>query len=134
MMKKTTGQKIIVLADVVLGLCFASLFIGVLGLLAGVIIAIIDDTNVKIVFVFCAIYFLIALACYISSLLIRGYGELVNNSEKVCSNTELIEKLLSDKQTDAPNAELAFCEVCKTPQPRTNRFCCGCGISMETEE
>lgn len=124
-MKKSIAQKIMILADVLQGIgiaCFA--WAGVM-----IIFALIDGDLAQWSKMF-VIPLLIGISAYISNLLVRGYGRLIENTDALRDQADVIIELLS-KQEDNQIAELKYCSACQTPQRKTNKFCKKCGMPMD---
>ena len=72
----------------------------------------------------------IGISAYVSNLLVRGYGRLIENTDALRDQADVIIELLS-KQEDNQIAELKYCSACQTPQRKINKFCKKCGMPMD---
>ena len=129
-MGKHTGKKLIIVADVLLGICLAGMAIGAIIVTIGIFRAIIDGQAEDVLSAGGKIS-LVSLILYLSNLLLRGYGEMVKNSEKLCDIASSIEGRLQKSCDDGKTSDMICCDVCKTPQAKTNKFCCNCGMPLE---
>ena len=111
-MRKNTGPKIIIIADVLFVLSIVLLVLGGSFLVAGLIVLLIEEAAAV---VFTAALSLLgsALSLYITNLFVRGYGEMVRNSNQLCDKLDL---LLAQKADPADSEQSVFDEVCNAVQ------------------
>ena len=131
-MKRSTGRKIVILADILFGLCIFCLVVGTIGLAIGMITLLTDGENTALIVGL--IYLLIALGLYTSGVLLTGYGEMVENSNLIRIDTELLLEKLYEAYDEKNTPESVICEACKAAQNGSNKFCCNCGIALEPRD
>ena len=116
-MRKNTGPKIILIADVLFVLSIVLLVLGGSFLVAGLIVLLLEEKAI-VVFIASLSMLVSALSFYITSLFIRGYGEMVKNANRLCDQFDLLLAQMSDPE-DADQA--VFDQVCNAVQDSINR-------------
>ena len=115
-MRKNTGPKIILIADVLFVLSIVLLVLGGSILVAGLVVLLLKE-DVLVLFIAALSMLASALSLYIASLFIRGYGEMVTNSNRLCDQFDLLIGQMSDSE-DADQA--VYDEVCNAVQNSIN--------------
>ena len=129
-MKKSTGKKIIILADILFAICIVSLAISGLAFTIGIAVVLMNQGEMIGLRVGGA-FLLIALSLYVSSLLLRGYGELVNNSAQLNDKADLIVDQMTRLCGTNQDPDMRCCKVCNVPQKKENKFCDQCGMPLD---
>ena len=111
-MRKNTGPKLIIIADVLFVLSIVLLVIGGSFLIAGSIVLLMGE-EVTAVFIAALSMLGSALSLYITNLFVRGYGEMVRNSNCICDKLDLLIEQISDSEDPE---QAVFDEVCNAVQ------------------
>jgi len=89
-MKRSTGDKIILWAVVLWGMSLTAAFLGGVALIAALMVVLLTEESVLLVFGIGCWLLVAALSLYLTGLLLRGYGEMVNNSRRVSEKADVI--------------------------------------------
>lgn len=111
-MRKNTGPKIIIIADVLFVLSIVLLVLGGSFLVAGLIVLLMEE-EAAVVFIAALSLLGSALSLYITNLFVRGYGEIVRNSNQLCDKLDLLLEQMADP---ADSEQSVFDEVCNAVQ------------------
>ena len=134
-MAKNTSGKIFVWAKVLCVLCIIALSLAGVFLVVGILALLTSDLmGALIPFVICEGLLFSALGFYLSNLLLRGYGEMINNSHKLSAKADIIIDRLTELCEAEEEENLVLCEACKTLQNAENKFCCRCGNSLRSSQ
>ncbi len=130
--EKTTGEKILDIADFLLGLCFIALIFAALILVIVIILLITGEEDNGIGSAIGVLLFS-AMVLYISNLILRGYGEMVNNSELLCRKADMMITVMGAHYNPHQGGNVKYCKRCRSPQSAMNKFCGTCGMPMDTD-
>ena len=113
-MRKNTGGKIIIFADVLFVLSIILLVLGVSLMIAGLVVLILEEEAAAVtVLLLCVSAYGSALTTYLSSLFVRGYGEMVRNSNLLAQKADEIIDRLPAPETSEPSV---YDQVCSAVQ------------------
>ncbi len=126
-MARRTGEKIILLADILWGLCILTIGLGITALVLLILVSLFSSKTSGYPD-FMIPFIIIALSCYISQLILRGYGELIDNTQKISDNLDAIIVQSSNSATITTNTKI--CSICGFEQPAKNNFCKNCGVPL----
>lgn len=112
-MRKNTGPKIIIIADVLFVLSIVLLVLGGSFLVAGLVVLLMEEEAAAVVFIAALSMLGAALSLYITNLFVRGYGEIVRNSNQLCDKLDLLLEQMADP---ADSEQSVFDEVCNAVQ------------------
>ena len=130
-MAKNTSGKIFVWAKVLCVLCIIALCLAGVFLVVGILVLLTSGLlGALIPFAICEGLLFLALGFYLSNLLLRGYGEIINNSHKLSAKADIIIDRLTELCDEEEEEKLVLCQACKTLQNAENKFCCRCGNSL----
>lgn len=136
--KKRVGNKIVLLGEICsaigLALIILSCIIFVASLLILLIFYLIDESSgldIRVIIISTIICTTSGLSMYISSLFVRGYGQMVINSDCLVHIAEKLSEKQDDKNIVNPPEQKKVCPVCSKEQPLENLFCANCGQSLQ---